>query len=110
MHPDDATRDPAHHTPGGIDVPTLALVGVVSVVIIAVIFLCAEALLYKMEDHERRAGWVQPNSHVAEYRARENKILNTLGTREDDGKKALVIPIDQAMELLAQHGLQSAQK
>lgn len=110
MHSEDPANDPAHHTPGGIHVATLAVVAVVSVVIVAVIFISAEAFLYKMESLQRQTEWVKPNSEVAEYHDHENKVLNTLGTREDNGKKVLVVPIDQAMELLAQHGLQSTQK
>ena len=91
-------------TPGGLNTATIAVVGAVGVILIAVIGIAAEAWYQKLYDAQVAEQWVEPNAEVLKFKEAQLAQLHQTGTRINPETKAAVnvIPIDRAMEIVAQ--------
>jgi hypothetical protein len=98
---DDEVRDPA-----GLDSGLIALVGVAGTILIYVTVLACTATFYAIKDARIAAMQTAPPMDRQEYLAQQDKLLTTTHwINKDQGRVA--IPIDQAMEIFVQKGLES---
>ena len=84
------------------DVPASAIVGIIGAILLFAIIVALQALFYSMEEEElARKVYDQPYEALQELDADQLETLNSYGwVSEADG--IVHIPIDRAMELLAE--------
>lgn len=94
--------------PGGLNVATIAVVGVVGAMLVLVIVLAVEAWLAGYQ--EAQVGALQhdePNAAMQDYRKEQRQKLNELGWVEGEAGNVAKVPIERAMEIYAERRIES---
>ena len=99
--------DHKRETPGGLDVGTITVVGIVSVLLVIVAVYAVQAWYFRFEQ-----SYIAETEHrqtpraVETYRAQQERRLNEARLR-DPATGLTAIPIDEAMDLYLEQRLQS---
>lgn len=95
-------------TPGGLNVQMIAVVGVVSVLLVAVAVFSVQAWYYRMEQAlVEQTTYSESPRHVERDRALQEQRLTVPRYRDPD-RDLVAIPIDAAMDLYLQERLESS--
>lgn len=107
-HEDDSQHEPelagpvGPTTPGGLDVPAIALVGAVGILLLIVIAIAAQAWFYDVRQATiAEAQYAEPDAAVESYLAEQHDLLNGVRWVEGREGEAAAIPIERAMEIYA---------
>ena len=96
---DQECAAPAHlANPGKLDSSLILFVGIVSSIVVVVIFFATEAFYRNVQQRDMEASvYTQPNLPLAEYQTQQFDKLHALKWNEPE-KKTATVPIEQAID------------
>ena len=87
-----------------LDIGATVVVALVGALLTIALVIAVQAFYYRTEDREFQEAYAQPDLQVVQVKTDQLQLLTRYSLPEG-GKGTIRIPIDRAMELIAQRGL-----